>query len=210
MTLLEQLIQNKGTVSSALGKQLAKDVLNGRTDILKEAIKLLHYDSKNVRSGASKIIEKVAEEKPDLVAENIDVFVEALNYSEPQTRWMMIHTIALCARLKPDEAFEIFDEVIKYLDPKEGTVLKDRAITYLGYIGAISVCYCEKAYPYLIQAVKTCPNRITRIFESIYRMADMLSENLKEELKQKVHLYINKGSPSEKSWAKKLLKSLSD
>ena len=208
MTLLDQLIQNKGTVSSALGKQLAKDVLNGQTSILKEAIELLNYDSKNVRSGASKIIEKVAEEKPELVADSIDTYIEALNFPEPQTRWMMIHTIALCAKLMPEKAFEIFDEVIKYLNPKEGTVLRDRAITYLGYLGAISNRYCEKTYPFLIQAIKTCPDRITRIFESLLRMADRLTQNMKNEIKQKADFYISYGSPAEKNWAKKLKKLL--
>lgn len=65
MSVFEQLTRNKGTVSSALGKELAQRVLRGETDILDEAIKLSSYDtanfkSRSVRSGAAKIVEIVA------------------------------------------------------------------------------------------------------------------------------------------------------
>ena len=206
MTLLDQLIQNKGTVSSALSKQLANDILKGQIGILSEAIKLIHHDSKNVRSEASKIVEKVAEEKPNMLVRNIESFIEVLNYPEPQTRWMMIHTIGLCANLNPEKAIDIFDEVVKYLNTKVGTVLRDRAITYLGYIGTISEQYCKKSYPYLIQAMTSCPDRITRIFESIYRMTENLTNEMKIDWKESVNYYLNDGSPAEKSWAKKLIK----
>ena len=66
MQIFELLRQNKGTVSSALGKELAQRVLNGNIDILHEAIELSVYkvkdkNEKNVRSGAAKIVEIVAE-----------------------------------------------------------------------------------------------------------------------------------------------------
>jgi len=37
-------------------------------NILKEAVELVRFDDKNVRAGAAKIIEKVTEKKPELVA----------------------------------------------------------------------------------------------------------------------------------------------
>ncbi len=63
MKLLNQLKNNKGTVSSALGKTLAQEALKGNNDILSEAFELVLFDDKNVRSGAGKIIEQVAEKR---------------------------------------------------------------------------------------------------------------------------------------------------
>ncbi len=62
MHLFEKLITNKGTVSSALGKELAKEVLDGNEQFLKEAVELVNYDiqnikSKGVRTGAAKKLE---------------------------------------------------------------------------------------------------------------------------------------------------------
>jgi hypothetical protein len=66
MNLLDQLKSNKGTVSSALGKELAEKVLKGDKSILEQAIDYVSYDldnqkSKGIRAGAAKILEKVAE-----------------------------------------------------------------------------------------------------------------------------------------------------
>ena len=69
MNIFEQLSHNKGTVSTALGKALAKKVLDGHTDILLECVDLASYESsaptqKDTRSGAAKVVEIVAEKRP--------------------------------------------------------------------------------------------------------------------------------------------------
>ena len=65
MSIFEQLHKNKGTTSSALGKELAEQAINGDKEILLEEVNLVTYDlenikSKNIRAGAAKIIEKIA------------------------------------------------------------------------------------------------------------------------------------------------------
>jgi len=44
MSILVQLQKNKGAVSFVPGKSLAKDALNGKTEILTEAIQLVKSD----------------------------------------------------------------------------------------------------------------------------------------------------------------------
>jgi hypothetical protein len=210
MTLLEQLLENKGTVSSALGKQLAKDVLAGDITLLKEAVKLIHYDSKVVRSGAAKIIEKVAEEKPELVAPFLSELVSALDYDEPQTKWMMIHTLGLCAKLQPEISREIFDTVLIYLEPSNGTCLRDRSISYLGYIGSVSKDDCDKCFPFLIESFKKHPDRVTRIFESLERLSGWFDNAQIQVLESFIDKYALSGSPEIKKWTKKLAKRLTN
>jgi hypothetical protein len=208
MTLLDQLLENKGTVSSALGKQLAKDILAGDRTILKEASRLIHHDSKVVRSGAAKIIEKVAEEKPELVAPLLADLIPTLDYEEPQTKWMMIHTFGLCASLQPDLSREIFDSVLKYLKPTNGTCLRDRSITYLGYMGSVSKLDCDKCFPLLIDSFTEHPDRITRVFESLERLSDWFDTKQNQTVKEFIDQFADSKSAEIKKWTKKMMKKI--
>jgi hypothetical protein len=210
MTLLEQLLENKGTVSSALSKQLAKDTLAGDASILDEALKLVHYDSKVVRSGAAKIIEKVAEEKPELVAPFLSELATCFDYNEPQTKWMMIHTFGLCAKLQPSVARDVFEMVIKYLNPSYGTCLRDRSITYLGYMGSVSKNDSDLCFPLLIDSFNNHPDRITRIFESLERLSFHFDKAQKQIVNSYVEKYSNSKSPEIVKWTKKIRKKLND
>ena len=87
MDLFSKLVNNKGTVSSALGKQLARDVLDGDTELLEEAISLVCYrldekSQKSIRAGAAKIVEIVAEKQPQLVADHLQDLLPALEVPE--------------------------------------------------------------------------------------------------------------------------------
>jgi hypothetical protein len=83
MGILPLLENNKGTVSSALGKELAAKVLDGETGILREAVGLAasepaNHARKSVRSGAAKIVEIVAERRPELVAPFLPRLLESV------------------------------------------------------------------------------------------------------------------------------------
>lgn len=201
-------MENKGTVSSALGKKLAKEVIEGNPGILTESAKLIHHNSKAVRSGAAKIIEKVAEEMPELVAPLLPDLISALDYDEPQTRWMMIHTFGLCARLQPDISRGVFNTAIKYLDPSLGTCIRDRAITYLGYIGALSKLDCDKSFHFLIDSFKNHPDRITRIFESLERLSVWFDPEQKKIVNEYANKFAGSSSAEIRKWAKKIMKKL--
>ena len=47
MTILNQLLKNKGKTSTKLGKALAGEILNGNIAILKEAIEYALYEPNN-------------------------------------------------------------------------------------------------------------------------------------------------------------------
>jgi hypothetical protein len=84
MSIFESLMNNKGTVSSALGKKYAEEVLQGNLGILKEAIKLVSFDARNIaikqlRAGAAKTFEVAAEEKPELVAPDLEKLLPTLS-----------------------------------------------------------------------------------------------------------------------------------
>jgi hypothetical protein len=208
MALLDQLLENKGIVSSALSKQLAKDTLAGNMTILKEASRLIHHDSKVVRSGAAKIIEKVAEEKPEWVAPLLTDLIPTFDYEEPQTKWMMIHTFGLCAKLQPDLSREIFDSVLKYWEPSNGTCLRDRSITYLGYMGSVSKQDCDRCFPLLIDSFTKHPDRVTRVFESLERLSVWFDTKQKKTIKEFAERFADSKSAEIKKWTKKITKKI--
>jgi hypothetical protein len=182
MSIFQLLQNNKGTVSSALGKELAKKVLNGQFDILDEAIELSAYKyedkkEKNIRSGAAKIVEIVAEKKPELVAPHLEKLMPALTVEEPQTRWMIIRTFGFCSHLNPQIAEKAFGYAKKYVADNEGLCIKSSADLYLGDLGAISRDYAKQVFPILEKAMNTViMNEEDWIIESLIKLYPNLNE----------------------------------
>lgn len=186
--LLEMLRQNKGTVSSKLGKELAEEVLNGNTKILHDAIKLVTYDlqnekEKNVRAGAAKILEKVSEIKPELVSPYLSNIFEAFEAKEPQTRWMLMMTYGYCSEINKKTAATAIDYARSYISENNGVCLSGAAEIYLGRIGATSEKFAQKVFPILLDAFDTAQiNEIDWIFEAFIMLIPKLTKKQKEEV----------------------------
>jgi len=190
MSILEQLKTNKGTVSSALGKRLATEVLNGNTNILKDAIGLSSYcanniNVKNIRSGAAKIVEIVAENRPDLVSPFLEHLLPALSVEEPQTRWMIIRTMGFCAKLQPEVARKAIPFAKKYIHEKtEGQLcLVSSADLFLGDYGSISYETAQEVFPVLLQSVDNeILNEHDWLLEAFIGVAANLDKNGQEKI----------------------------
>jgi len=209
MSILSKLQNNKGTVSSSLSKSLAQQVLKGDSDILIEAINLISFEDKNVRSGAAKIIETVAEKKPEYVSPYLNKLLPSLDVQEPQTRWMILHVLGLCAKLEPQTSIKAIPKAEQFLKENSGMCLWDRSITYLGYIGAISEKDAVKIFPVLEKCIVSIPERIPRIFEGFERMIPVLNDKLKTKLKGISDEFTNNSSTGIKNKAKRIQKILS-
>jgi HEAT repeat protein len=207
MNLLEKLQNNKGLVSSALSKELAKHYFEGDKQIFEDALQLLGNESKSVRSGSMVIIEEVANKQPDLVAPHLKELLPALEVEEPQTRWVALRTLGKCAHLEPDVAKEGMKKIDKFLG-EESLALKDSVITYLGYIGSLSTEDAPEIFPQLERTLSSVPKRITRVFESFQRMIPVLGEEEKKKLAKLAETYSMDEKPSIAKAAKKTAKKL--
>jgi hypothetical protein len=162
MNIFEQLSTNKGTVSSALGKTLAQKVLQeNRVDILMECIGFTSYEvtkpaSRNIRSGAAKVVEIVAEKQPELVAPHLEKLIPALSVQEPQTRWMIIRVMGFCARINKQVALQALLYAQKYIETKDGLIIASSADLFLGDMGAISKNDALIVFPLLEQSMENC------------------------------------------------------
>ena len=199
MSLLENLSNNKGTVSSALGKELAAVILAGNTELLDEALPLASYKisvkkEKNIRAGAAKIVELVAEKKPELVAPYLEILFAALTADEPQTRWMMIRTMGYCAKLNQKIAQKAIPYAKKYIREKvDGQLcLVSAADRFLGDYGKISKECSAEIFPILLESADNAIlNEHDWILESFIKIAPNLSHTDKNKMLDFAENYIN-------------------
>jgi hypothetical protein len=180
MNLLMRLRKNKGTVSSALSKELAKKALAGEWSILDEAVALATYQKEEpggraVRSAAAKIIGIIAEERPELVVPHLKSIFPALEVGEPQTRWMSIRIFGYCAALAPQEALKAIPFAAKFTSGKEGLCLRSSADLFLGDVGALSPAYAARVFPLLERAMETrVKNEEDWLLEALGKIFDRL------------------------------------
>jgi hypothetical protein len=213
MILFNKLKDNKGTVSSQLGKDLAKMILNGKSDFLREAIDLSSYNltdikEKNIRAGAAKIVECVAMEKPEMVAPYLEKLFPALSAPEPQTRWITIRTFGCCARLKPEIAKKAIPFARKYIQEKtEGQLcLVSSADLFLGDYGEISAKHAKEVFSILLESTDTIIiNEHDWLMESFIKTVKHLTTKEKETIASFAHECIDSSRKKTRDRAKKLL-----
>ncbi len=193
MSILEALKENKGTVSTALSKELADKVLAGDGAILEEAVDLTTYmltnkKEKNVRCGAAKTVELVAFEKPELVAPYLEKLLPALDAHEPQTRWMAIRIMGLCAASNESVAEKALGHAKEYIRKKKAgqLCLVSSADHYLGDYGAISRKNTEQVYGLLWESVD---NLILNEHDWLMEAFIKISPNLDGTEKEKVRAF---------------------
>jgi hypothetical protein len=155
-----------------LGKELAKRVLQGEGDILQEAVGLLGHGHKDVRAGAAKIIEQVALADPEMAAGVLPSLLPFLEVPEPQTRWMIMHTLGICAELDPETAMEALAAARIIMEANSGACLWGSTIIYLGHLGALSESNCRQVFPILEKALTDIPRQTKRVLESFLLIVD--------------------------------------
>jgi hypothetical protein len=211
MSTFEQLSNNKGTVSSALGKVLAKTVLDGQTSILLECIDLASYEptklnQKHIRSGAAKVVEIVAENQPDLVAPYLEKLIPALSVKEPQTRWAIIRTMGFCANLNKKMAEKAVAYAEKYIDEKEGLCIASSADLFLGDLGAISKKEARRVFPILERSMdNVIKNEQDWLLEALHKMFPNLEKAGQEKVMKFAERWQYSSRKSTQQRAKKIL-----
>ena len=193
MVIFEQLKNNKGTVSSSLAKDMAKDFFSGTTDILTRAIELSVYEAdnpgaKHIRAGAAKIVEIVAEKKPGLVAPFLEKLIPALRVEEPQTRWMTLRTMGFCAHVNTVTACKALPFARECVHKKDGVCLAGSADLFLGDLGAVSKKEAQKVFPLLLtSAAAPVKNEHDWILEAFIKIIPNIKEEQKVKIKDFVH-----------------------
>ncbi len=216
MSIFKQLKSNKGTVSSALGKELAARILAGEAEILDEVIELSVYELKNpaekhIRAGAAKAVEIVAEERPELLAPRLESLLPALSAPEPQTRWMVLRTFGFCAAVVPKVAEKAIPFAKSEIERKEGLIVASSADLFLGDLGAVSREYATTIFPILEESAKTAiKNEPDWILEAFLALSANLNEKQAAFVRHFASSHADTQRKSTNARAKKLLKKLGE
>ena len=211
ISIFELLQHNKGTVSSSLGKELAQKVLGGHMDILYEAVELCTYNTqdktaKNIRSGAAKIVEIVAEKKPEFVAPHLEKLIPSLEVAEPQTRWMIIRAIGFCAHLNEPIAQQAIAYAESYIEKKEGLCIASSADLFLGDYGAISNKNATRIFPILEKSISNAVlNEADWLLETFIKIYRNVGNHEKEIIRSFARIHADSPRKSTQSRVKKLL-----
>lgn len=189
MDIVSQLRNNKGTVSSKLSENLAREVIAGEFDILKEAVELTSFsitskEEKNIRSGAAKIVEVVAMEKPDIVVPYLEELLPALEAKEPQTRWMVMRTMGYCSKYNQIISQKAVIYAKKFIrEKKDGLCLASSVDLFLGDFGEVSRENTQLVYPLLIESTKNVLlNEHDWLLEAFRKIIKHLNEEEKQEV----------------------------
>lgn len=213
MIIFEQLANNKGTVSSALGKELAQKVLQEkRIDILMECIDLTSYQAslpaaRNIRSGAAKVVEVVANKQPELVAPYLAKLFPALSVQEPQTRWMIIRVMGFCAHLDKKQAQKAVAFAEKFINDKEGLIIASSADLFLGDLGAISKEDAQAVFPILEKSMgSNLENEQDWLLEALLKVFPNLDRAGKDTVIKYAGLWKDSTRKSTQQRARKILR----
>lgn len=213
MSTFKQLSNNKGTVSSSRGKELAQKVLEeGRTDILLECIDLDSYEAtvlafKQIRAGAAKVVEIVAEKQPELVAPHLEKLLPALSVQEPQTRWMIIRAMGFCSQLNKSAAQQAIVYAEKYIATKEGLIIASSADLFLGDFGALSTGAAKRVFPILEQSMDSViTNEQDWLLEAFFKIFPNLSETDQEKVRKFAERWQHTSRKSTQLRARKIMR----
>jgi hypothetical protein len=163
-----------------------------------------------VRAGAAKIVEQVAVKRPDLVAPHVPRLLPALGLPERQTRWMVIHTLGLCAALNPELALQALPKAQQFLEGESGAGLWGATIKYLGDLGALSRENAGLVYPLLQYALDAIPRQARWVLEAFARIVDRTAGETRAQIAQYAEAYADDERPSVRTVARRLRKQVQD
>lgn len=176
MNAIDRLSNNKVPFSSALSKALAQNILNGQTSLLLDCIDLVCIGitapaQQQVRTGASRVIEIVALNRPDLVAPYLHKLIPALSAHEYPTSSMIIRTMGFCAHLNKLVARDAISYVEKFIFHKEGLTLASSTDLFLGDFGAISRQDAQTVFPLLERSMQNLIiNEQDALLDALFRI----------------------------------------
>ncbi len=212
MNIFDLLSNTEGTASGALSKSLAQNILNGQISTLLECLDLVSYQTtvpsqKHVRSGAARVVEIVALNRPDLVAPHLQKLMPALSAEEPRTRWMILRVMGFCAHLNKPVAQSAIVYAQNYIDHKEGLSLASSTDLFLGDFGAISEKDAQTVFPLLERSMENLvANEQDWLLEALFRVFHNLSQPEQEKCLEFAERWQSSPRKSTQQRVKKILR----
>lgn len=119
-----------------------------------ELVASLQSGSRRTRQHAASDLRAIASESPEALVEHADVFIEALNLPEAQTRWELLEVLTIlvdydartCSKAIPEAETALFDE--------ESGPVRLGAMQFLCKLGATTANRSEKVWPLIDEGIQ--------------------------------------------------------
>lgn len=168
-------------VSEEIKKQ-AEAALNDPA-VIDELVNRLSLDTRRDRQTAASVLGLVAKSDPEKVVGKIDLFIDALNRPEAQTRWECLEILTTlvdldarnCNRALPEAETALFDE--------DNGFVRLAALRFFCKYGASTVKRSEKVWPLIDEAIQ-CFHGDFEFNDMLTALVEFSTGKLDAEVKQ--------------------------
>ena len=143
----------------------------------------LASNSRKDRQNAAGALALVAHEKPQVLAEHIEVFIQTLDRPEAQTRWETLNALTNLVEVDASSCEQAFDGAETALFDEESGPLQLAAMRFLCKIGATSKARSERAWPLIDEGIQ-CYHGNLEFLEMMAAVIGFASGNLAPEVKE--------------------------
>ena len=121
---------------------------------LGELVQTLETGQRRERQHAATAVYGIALEDPQKLVEHIDVFIDALNRPEAQTRWEILETLTILVDYDSRGCFKALPEAETSLFDEESGPVRLGAMRFLCKLGATTANRSEKVWPLIDEAIQ--------------------------------------------------------
>lgn len=158
MTVIKKLSSSTGKRSKEVNKAFAKEIVakNDRKSI-KALIELLNHRDRNIQSDAIEVLYETGYVKPDLIADDYEIFVELLKNKNNRLVWGAMIALSTVSKVIPELIYKALPKIVAAVD--EGSVItKDAGVAVFANLATVET-QKQKVFPLLLKELATCPSK---------------------------------------------------
>jgi hypothetical protein len=158
MTVIEKLASSKGKRSKEVNKIFAKEIAekNDRKSI-KELLELLDNKDRNIQSDSIEVLYETGYLRPDLIADDYEIFVALLNNKNNRLVWGAMIALSSVSEIVPEVIFKALPMIRKAVD-KGSVITKDAGVALYANLASAKDQKAE-VLPMLFDELKKCPDK---------------------------------------------------
>lgn len=215
MSWINHIAYNKGIRGEEPNKELAAELIEAESrEGIKEISEHLFDKNKSIASDCLAVLYHVGYEKPELIEEYADTFLQLLTSKNNRMVWGSMIALSVITPLKPEGIFEHLDLILKTM--KSGTLITEiHGINTLTRLALAEIRYKERILPVLYDYLEQCrPIDFAKRVETLLPLIenkeelaffemviDKKSESLSDAQKKKLTAVINKYNKSAKTFS---------
>lgn len=172
MNVLEKLAVSLGRRDEVPNQELAAEIVrNGDRAAVAELVENTRSTSARVRHGCIKVLYEIGYSKPELIAENLDTFVDLIEGRDNRMQWGAMAAMACIAKERPKEIFDSLGRIVEAAN-RGSVITRDNCVAILTALSG-DPAYRRHAFPLLMeQLIAAPPNQLPMYAERALPVID--------------------------------------